>query len=200
MCRSADEVTATADGYAISLPQGMTELNVGLMEGFLTSPFDSQPLKIFAYVDLDKRTGSVVDWQGGKNTYDLHSGTDGATSKAYAAAPGYIVSVRTIGRMTQCWPFLGIESSFFTLLVLLSLATRLDICILETWTPISEESTSRIGRILWLKGNMSALQQVRRGLVLASIGFTGNNPDNILHLHFEVNQPAWQTEACIMMA
>jgi len=39
MCRSAGEVTSVGDGYTMSLTEGLTQLNVGLMEGFLTLPF-----------------------------------------------------------------------------------------------------------------------------------------------------------------
>jgi hypothetical protein len=192
MCRSADEFRSVSDGYPIVLNEP-SSIDVGLMEGFMTSPFDSQPLRIFAYVDLDKRTGLVLDWQGGKHTYDLHSGTDGATGKAYAAAAGFIISAEDDW---QNDPMLRIPGNRV-------------IIFHPTGTPAAGYTTGYMhlgeldreirriniedGRTLWLKGNMSALQRVRRGQMLGNIGFTGNNPDNVLHLHFEVNQPPWQT-------
>ena len=93
MCTSPSEFRAVTKDYDVSLV-GTTLLNIGLMEGFLTSPFHKRESKLESYVDLDP-TGGIRDWKGGKETYNGHGGTDFLADKGrdvLAAAPGTIVA------------------------------------------------------------------------------------------------------------
>jgi len=100
MCTSSDDVRPMSDGLVVSLTGGSEQLDIGLMEGFLTLPFDaSVPVHIISYADLDPRPQQIRDWQGGRKTYDGHGGTDfdvykqkvraGAAGKIYVAASGW---------------------------------------------------------------------------------------------------------------
>lgn len=107
LCRSVDEFSAVSDGYAISLPEGTTELNVGLMEGFLTSPVGR--ISVGRYYDWDSRTGYVKWWNGKQYPYtnpihggwdDDHTGTDFDApyrTPVFAAAPGVVVHAGLAG-------------------------------------------------------------------------------------------------------
>ena len=64
MCRSVTEFAAVADGYAISLSEGIMELNIGLMEGFVTLPFSkSIPMSVADYFDHDPSINRMW-WNG----------------------------------------------------------------------------------------------------------------------------------------
>jgi len=92
MCRSVTEFTAVDLGYAISLLEGTTELNIGLMQGFLTLPIQAKEFRLGSYVDLDPGPG-IRNWKGGTRTYDGHPGTDFLASEGVdvlAAGPGRI--------------------------------------------------------------------------------------------------------------
>lgn len=96
MCTSPSEFRAITDGYDLSAT-GDGTFDVGLMEGFLTLPFNKNDsyTDIPDYVDLDPRPGYIRDWMGGKNTYDGHMGTDFVARKGaeiLAAAPGQVFS------------------------------------------------------------------------------------------------------------
>jgi murein DD-endopeptidase MepM/ murein hydrolase activator NlpD len=105
MCRSADECAGIRDGYRISLSEGLTQLNVGLMEGFLTLPFQRNEFRMKSYVDLDPALG-VRDWRGGRDTYDGHPGTDFLANEAIdilATAPGTIFAAASGWPDNQNW-------------------------------------------------------------------------------------------------
>ncbi len=92
MCRSVNEFTAIKEGYAISLVEGMTEMNIGLMEGFLTLPIQTTSFEFGSYADLDP-SPRIRDWEGGTQTYDGHPGTDFLGNEGVdvlATAPGRI--------------------------------------------------------------------------------------------------------------
>ncbi len=106
MCRSLDEFAAVTDGYAISLSEGMTELSVGLMEGFLTLPFPKgATIEHIIYVDLSFGK-AYHDWMGNnpnyfksfscRGTVSNHLGTDFFVeegSPVVAAAPGRVAVI-----------------------------------------------------------------------------------------------------------
>jgi murein DD-endopeptidase MepM/ murein hydrolase activator NlpD len=92
MCRSVNEFTAIDLGYPILLLERKTELNIGLMEGFLTLPIQPKESRLGSYVDLDPGPG-IRDWKGGTQTYDGHPGTDFLASEGIdvlAVGPGRI--------------------------------------------------------------------------------------------------------------
>jgi murein DD-endopeptidase MepM/ murein hydrolase activator NlpD len=165
-----------------------TRRDWGLMQGFLTSPFDTD--EIFSFVDLNKQQGQVVDWRGGQKTYDLHSGVDGDTSRAYAAAPGWIISAEGDWETD---PMLALTGNRVIILHVNGFTTAYN-HLGDLSSDIKQIKIDE-GRILWFGGKEAELQYVQRGQVLGDIAFTGKNPPgNVLHLHFEVNTRPWQTQ------
>jgi len=64
MCRSAEEVTQIAKGYNVILSEPSSQMNIGLIEGFLTLPFRkgtkfsrSSPFGMTGMFDVDRRLG-----------------------------------------------------------------------------------------------------------------------------------------------
>lgn len=102
MCTSREEFRSVRESYDVPLKESMN-INVGLMEGFLTLPFPkTTTIQHVIYVDLDLGEG-YRDWMGNNPTYfkefscresiNNHLGTDFFTSEGssvVAAAPGKI--------------------------------------------------------------------------------------------------------------
>ena len=92
---SVSEVSKIGDGLNESITGNMT-ISIPLGEGYLTLPFptgtiETQPR---VYVDVDLTKGIMKDWNGGKQTYDNHLGTDfiiPSGTPILAAAPGIVV-------------------------------------------------------------------------------------------------------------
>jgi murein DD-endopeptidase MepM/ murein hydrolase activator NlpD len=83
------------DAYRIQV-ENDTRKDIGLMEGYLTLPFEKDTTETGprVYVDVDFKAGVIRDWQGGKNTHDGHLGTDYLLpigTRILAAAPGQVV-------------------------------------------------------------------------------------------------------------
>jgi murein DD-endopeptidase MepM/ murein hydrolase activator NlpD len=104
MCTSREEVEAIKDGYDIELTSREVKVNIGLMEGYLTLPFakGTNVTKI-VYPDEDPNPGDndFRDWKGGKESYNLNSGTDfyvARGTKILAAAPGKVMRAESIKR------------------------------------------------------------------------------------------------------
>ncbi|MCM8798040.1 MAG: carboxypeptidase-like regulatory domain-containing protein, partial [Candidatus Omnitrophica bacterium] len=60
MCRSREEFRAVKEGYDVLLEES-SKMDIGLMEGFLTSPFYKNRSTFVSYVDLDPTKG-IRDW------------------------------------------------------------------------------------------------------------------------------------------
>jgi len=97
MCRSSEEFRGITEGYELSVGYwgDMPDMNIGLMEGFLTLPFGKEvKYTVGAYVDLDLGPAQR-DWKGGSLTgIDNHRGIDylmPVGQKLLAMAPGWIV-------------------------------------------------------------------------------------------------------------
>jgi len=94
ICTSAAEFRGILSGYDLSLVES-TKMNIGLMEGFLTSPFHKDKSIVDFYVDLDPGPG-FRDWTGrtlASEPQKNHNGTDFEAKKGtevLAAAPGRV--------------------------------------------------------------------------------------------------------------
>lgn len=65
MCTSPSELVSIGDGYAIPLSEGTIDLNIGLMEGFLTLPLTSKTdYTIASYYDRDPDPATYLWWNG----------------------------------------------------------------------------------------------------------------------------------------
>jgi len=68
MCESALEFRSVKESYGVSVLND-TRKDVGLMEGFLTTPFNSGTRHTLAqYVNISN-SSRLIDWQGGSKTY-----------------------------------------------------------------------------------------------------------------------------------
>ena len=115
MCRSPNDFARISDGYAITLSEGKTDLNVGLMEGFLTLPFGkgtkfsrSSAFGMTGMFDVDRRVGFVRSYDpahvkqasesGGQPPWvvDQHDGIDYCFpdgTDVVATAPGIVKEI-----------------------------------------------------------------------------------------------------------
>jgi len=89
MCRSTEEFTAVSEGYDVVLDRNQ-RADIGLMEGFLTLPLDTEDYLLWSYVDLDHKIGTVRNFSGDRKeavdnpsstharpgTSDQHQGVD----------------------------------------------------------------------------------------------------------------------------
>ena len=100
MCESEYEFRPVKESYEIFLIRD-TRKDIGLMEGFLTMPFSRNTPEYGRryYVNISSNS-TLVDWQGGTDTYQRgdykHSGTDFAVREGtsiVAAAPGIVFAL-----------------------------------------------------------------------------------------------------------
>ena len=87
-----------SDGYEFMADLSKPKLSLGLVHGFLTLPFPKGTMQKYepSFVDIDLNSGSWITWQGNKQTYDGHSGTDFIIregTKILAAAPGRVTAI-----------------------------------------------------------------------------------------------------------
>ena len=193
MCRSPDEFAGVSDGYMITLSKGTTELNVGLMEGLLTSPFHRNQSRIHPHglVDLDPRPNYVRDWKGGDGAYDGHKGTDFIAEKGteiLAAAPGQIFfawngwpNKPSWGDSNDSWKngysvIIHHENNY--------------------WSQYNHLDSITVKEVMY--GDMK--QFVKRGDVIGYCGYTGFLPDLVTpmspddtHLHFQIIDTTFDT-------
>jgi len=106
MCTSPSEFRAVAEDYAISL-QGSTSSNIGLMEGFLTLPFDrNSPFEIGCYYDHKIGPGTE-SWMGTPQPVgDEHLATDFRTPENTK------ISATTPETVSRIWFREGEEGGF----------------------------------------------------------------------------------------
>ena len=94
MCESPAEFKSVKEFYGV-LVGNNTRKDIGLMEGYLTLPFASNTVETDTRVYVDVTLGGGRrDWQGGRNTYSGHLGTDFLLPigiEILAAAPGLVV-------------------------------------------------------------------------------------------------------------
>ncbi len=181
---SVSEVRPIGDGLKIAI-DGDAEVLVPLGVGFLSSPFDSR--EVYQFVDLDQRGNQVIDWRGRKQTFNGHSGIDVKSRKAYAAAPGWIISAEDDWENDQTLRYPGNR-----VIILHSTGFATAYNHLGTLNPDIRKINIEDGRRLWFNGEFDKLQHIPRGQELGSIGLTGNTTG--LHLHFEVNKEPWQRQ------
>jgi murein DD-endopeptidase MepM/ murein hydrolase activator NlpD len=192
MCRSAEEFRDLSNGYDLSLDES-GKMDIGLMEGFLTSPFNRNKtyrfdffdeLDIPAFVDLDHRPKHIRDWRGGQQTYDGHRGTDFVAeerTEIFAAAPGRIFfawngwpNKPSWGDQNDTWKngnsvIVYHENGF--------------------WSSYNHLNSVAVNEASW--GSLK--QSVKRGDLIGYMGYTGFRPDlvtpmtaNQVHLHFQI--------------
>jgi murein DD-endopeptidase MepM/ murein hydrolase activator NlpD len=106
MCRSPNEFRAASDDYPVSL-EGIVQVNIGLMEGFLTLPLRSNTrYQIGRFYDWDPSESTYLWWNGKKGPtgggihgidpnhigidYDIPEGED-----VLACAPGVVSHFET---------------------------------------------------------------------------------------------------------
>jgi murein DD-endopeptidase MepM/ murein hydrolase activator NlpD len=161
-------------------------IRLGLMEGFLTSPFGKNDsyTDIEAYVDLDPRPNYIRDWMGAENTYDGHRGTDFIAHKGteiLVAAPGWIFfawngwpNKPTWGDSNDTW-----KNGNSVIIYHGN----------DYWSEYNHLNSIAVNEASW--GYMR--QFVKRGDVIGYMGYTGFRPDlvtlmtpNQVHLHFEM--------------
>jgi len=108
MCTSAEEVTELARGYKVTLNGSSNQMNIGLMEGFLTLPFPRDSVRgqwdrknaegyYTTFVDIAFPSSPPTDWRGGHATYEHHDGTDfilDLDTPLIAPAPGVVIHAR----------------------------------------------------------------------------------------------------------
>jgi len=172
MCTSAEEATEIARGYNVTLGEPSNQMNIGLMEGFLTLPLSSNTEysigeKIGGFYDWDPAAGNVKWWneksfpyrnKAGVGAQDNHTGTDldaREGPQVVAPAPGMILSAG-IGPNPESFAIdiqhdIGFKTSY-----------------------------NHLSRTL-----VSAGQRVSRGQAIGLVGSTGTFYP---HLHFELYQ------------
>jgi len=108
MCRSTEEFTAVSEGYDVLLDRSQ-RADIGLMEGFLTLPLDTEDYLLWSYVDLDHKIGTVRNFSGDRReavdnpsstharpgTSDQHQGVDYSMPcgrNVLAMAPGVVLN------------------------------------------------------------------------------------------------------------
>jgi len=185
MCRSTEEFKAVTGDYQVSL-EGTTSLNIGLMEGFLTSPFQKGKSKVdpHGYADLDPRPDSVRDWKGGDQTYDGHKGTDFIADRGteiLAAAPGKVFYAWNGWPNKPVW---GDQNDSWKNGNSMIIDHGNDF-----WSSYNHLDSIAVDEALW--GGLR--QSVKRGDVIGYCGYTGFLPDlvtpmtpNQVHLHFQM--------------
>ncbi len=167
MCRSREEFTAVDESYPLFLNKPIT-VNIGLMEGFLTSPMvPSAQYRVGRYYDWDPKIGHVEWWNGksyawtniqGRGWDDSHTGTDFDTNEGeevVAPAPG-VVDFAGVGRNPES----------------LEIDIQHDLRFRTSYNHLS--------KIL-----VSFRQRVSRGEIIGRAGETGTFYP---HLHFELYQ------------
>jgi murein DD-endopeptidase MepM/ murein hydrolase activator NlpD len=187
MCESDSEFRTVKETYTVSV-RNDTRKDIGLMEGFLTAPFNKGKSTIDpqGYVDLDPRSGHVRDWKGGDQTYDGHNGIDFIASKGtpiLAGAPGRVFfawngwpNKPSWGDQNDSWKngnsvIIYHENGF--------------------WTSYNHLDSIAVNETSW----NGLGQLVKRGDVIGYCGYTGFLPDlvtpmtaNQVHLHFQVTE------------
>lgn len=160
MCTSNAEFKNIRDRYDLTIV-GPGTFNIGLMEGFFTSPLpnSAKETRLPHYVDLDPRPNNIRDWKCGESTYDGHQGTDYFVPEGtgvYAAAPGTV-------------SFSDIQSLGGNIVQISH----------------SDNNNSMYGH---LKSRVVTLSQsVKRGDFLGFSGQTGEGAGPYPHLHFQMN-------------
>lgn len=163
MCRTIEEFRAVEEGYDVLLNES-GQLNIGLMEGFLTMPFANGTKEYGrrVYVNIGP-DGKPTDWRGGKQTYQRltykHAGIDYFIREGtpiLAAAPGS-VSGHSYDPHGGRVIWLEHKYGYYTLY------SHLKEVIKDTGT-------------------------TKRGEV---IGLSGSSMNDSAHLHFEVEKPPY---------
>jgi hypothetical protein len=173
LCRSPDDVAPISRSYDfVSYGHGATEIDIGLMEGFLTLPLSSETEysigeKTGGFYDWDPRLDHVEWWDGRSFPYhnkqgvggrDDHTGIDFDASEGaqvVAPAPGTILSAG-IGPNPES----------------LAIDIQHDLGFKTSYNHLS-------------KTLVSAGQRVSRGQTMGLVGSTGTFYP---HLHFEIYQ------------
>jgi murein DD-endopeptidase MepM/ murein hydrolase activator NlpD len=184
-CTSEKEFRAIEKGYQVLLEES-EKLSIGLMEGYETLPLLSKSsitIRNFVDVgDVENPNDPVLrDWQGGTHTYKGHQGIDYIESEGtevVATAPGVII---------------GAENNWQTNPDLHEIGNRVVIDHLNGFkTAYNHLKDIKVQeKALDLRPtDVSSLQQVSRGEVIATVGKTGETPFS--HLHFEAWPPTYR--------
>ena len=159
MCTSTDEFRAVADGYDLSLAADSTK-NIGLMEGFLTSPLRrGTSFHHNAYFDDDPSSG-IRDWKGGGNTVNNHEGTDFGVhigTPVFSAAPGIV-------KYIDDWGSIGLF-------------------VIVSHDPHATNMSTLYAHLS--KSDVKEGQRIQRGAKLGESGEDKTHPGP--HLHFELD-------------
>jgi len=191
MCRSPSEFRSIQDSYGIII-SGSGTFDVGLMEGFLTSPFsENDSYKYISdYVNLDQFP-NLRDWTGGAKTYDNHKGTDfiaNTGTKIVAAAPGQVFAAWDGWPNNPHWPGKAAngENDYWENgnFVVLSHGYNL-------WSAYHHLDSITLPGVPWDSYSSGAF--VKRGDLIGYSGYSGYEynlveimtPDQA-HLHFEI--------------
>jgi len=179
MCTSPAEFTGILRGYDLSLTKS-TKMNIGLMEGFHTSPIHKNKSDIISFVDLDP-SKRIRDWKGGKQTYDGHAGTDFLAQKGtevLATAPGRILAAANGWPGNPRWKNTGYYANGN--FVVINHGNNI-------WTAYHHLDSIAVDETPWGE----CKQDVKRGQVIGYVGKTGlgiglvPDPNMPYHLHFQ---------------
>lgn len=99
MCTSAEEFRAVTKGYDVRLddPKKSKQMDIGLMEGYLTLPFARGTVEYSprTYVDVDTSIDYYRDWRGGFVSRNGHLGTD------FQVAENTPIRSASLGRVSE---------------------------------------------------------------------------------------------------
>ncbi len=171
MCESVSEFRSVKESYTITVGNDARK-DIGLMEGFLTSPFRLYRSTLESYVDIDPAPG-VRDWSGGTRTYDGHTGTDFLApvgTEVLAIAPGRVVAAANGWPNNSRWSVRGYyQNGNF---IIIDCGNGLFVAY-HHLNSIAVDETS------WMTNG----PQVKRGQI---IGYSGATGTSVPHLHLQI--------------
>jgi murein DD-endopeptidase MepM/ murein hydrolase activator NlpD len=171
MCDSDTEYRSAKDSYTLQVGND-TRKDIGLMEGFLTSPFRLYRSRLESYVDIDPGPG-VRDWSGGTRTYNGHTGTDFLApvgTEVLAIAPGRIVAAANGWPNNPRWS--GISYYQNGNFIIIDYGNGLFVAY-HHLDSIAVDETS------WMTNG----PRVKRGQI---IGYSGATGTSVPHLHLQI--------------
>jgi len=171
MCESDAEFRSVKESYEIFLTRD-TRKDIGLMEGFLTSPTSANQSIIESYVDIDP-TPRKRDWKGGVQTYDGHPGTDflgGEGTPILAVCPGRVIAAANGWPSNPRWT----SSSYYQNgnFIIMDCGNNIFVAYHHLDSiAVNETRFNSIG------------DYVKRGQI---IGHMGNTGTQVIHLHLQI--------------
>ena len=171
MCESNSEFRPVNNPYRVSAGND-TRKDIGLMEGFLTSPFRLYRAALESYVDIDPGPG-VRDWSGGTRTYNGHTGTDFLApvgTEVLALAPGRVVAAANGWPNNPRWS--GISYYQNGNFIIIDYGNGLFVAY-HHLDSIAVDETS------WMTNG----PRVKRGQI---IGYSGATGTSVPHLHLQI--------------